>query len=176
MPTAVPLHDVENAEASASRGQKGMPPPARENEATQGVVVGPPVGDLPSAFAVEMMPMQPQLASGERVGDGELRYPQQSIEDVAMPEGWEVRMDPTTRQRYFVNHRTRTTTWADPRAVEWNRYEGEDVNNARAASTVVPVTRSARRIRLGGGGFGRPFGMGGLFGFALGRGLRGFGG
>lgn len=86
MPTAVPLHDVENAEASASRGQKGMPPPARENEATQGVVVGPPVGDLPSAFAVEMMPMQPQLASGERVGDGELRYPQQSIEDVAMPE------------------------------------------------------------------------------------------
>lgn len=89
VPTAVPLHDVENAEASASRGQKGMSPPGGDNAATQGVVVGPTVGDLPSAFAVEMTPMQPQLAHGGRVDDGELRYPQQSVVDAAMPEvGW----------------------------------------------------------------------------------------
>lgn len=32
-------------------------------------------------------------------------------------QGWEVRMDPTTRQQYFVNHRTRTTTWAGTTAI-----------------------------------------------------------
>lgn len=26
-------------------------------------------------------------------------------------QGWEVRVDPASGERYFVNHRSRTTTW-----------------------------------------------------------------
>jgi hypothetical protein len=35
---------------------------------------------------------------------------------VELPDGWEVRSDPTKQDKaYFVDHNTETTTWTDPR-------------------------------------------------------------
>ena len=35
---------------------------------------------------------------------------------VELPDGWEVRSDPTQQGKaYFVDHNTQTTTWSDPR-------------------------------------------------------------
>ena len=32
-----------------------------------------------------------------------------------LPSGWEAMWDPNTRQHFFVDHNTQSTTWRDPR-------------------------------------------------------------
>ncbi len=34
-----------------------------------------------------------------------------------LPDGWEIMIDKATGWPFFVNHRTQTTTWQDPRKV-----------------------------------------------------------
>lgn len=34
---------------------------------------------------------------------------------VPLPPDWEMKLDPTTRWYFFVDHSTRSTTWTDPR-------------------------------------------------------------
>ncbi len=35
-----------------------------------------------------------------------------------LPPGWEQRLDPKTQRLFYVNHNTRSTTWADPRLAD----------------------------------------------------------
>ncbi|VDD74916.1 unnamed protein product [Mesocestoides corti] len=37
------------------------------------------------------------------------------VDNTALPEGWERRLDPHTNRVYFVNHKNCTTQWEDPR-------------------------------------------------------------
>lgn len=55
-------------------------------------------------------------------------------------------MDPTTRQRYFVNHRTRTTTWAGTSAVQ-SCAAGESDRRSSLAHVVVFIERLQRGDR-----------------------------
>ena len=57
---------------------------------------------LPSPSRPPLHPPQPPSSSGVYV-------------DVPLPEGWEERRTPEGRP-YFVDHRTRSTTWNDPRS------------------------------------------------------------
>ncbi|CAM9831555.1 unnamed protein product, partial [Ectocarpus fasciculatus] len=93
-------------------------------------------------------------------------------------QGWEVRVDQASGERYFVNHNSRTTTWSDPREAEWRRYQQDVFGHEQQNMGGRFPRRGGPRPRLihPSVGFARPFGFGGLTGFALGRGLRGFGG
>ncbi|CAM9187964.1 unnamed protein product [Pylaiella littoralis] len=156
-----------------------------------GVSVGPP--EFPTAGGAIGVPMAEAVQIGaqvggegagrgmaERVGGVEAgQFPPQHIDDLALPQGWEVRVHPATGEQYFVNHRTRSTTWNDPREAEWRRYQQEcfglDQQDDRFPSRGGGGWHRPRLVRPSAG-FARPFGSGGLNGFGLGRGLRVFGG
>lgn len=33
-----------------------------------------------------------------------------------LPQGWEMKVDPSSGRPFFIDHKTRTTSWEDPRA------------------------------------------------------------
>ncbi|CAN0141243.1 unnamed protein product [Scytosiphon promiscuus] len=160
----------------------------------RGVSVGPPEGmplaggpgtiGIPMAHAVQMeagMDGRTGTAAaasgggrGTTVGgDGRGVFPPQRIDDLALPEGWEIRTEPATGKRFFVNHGRRTTTWNDPREDEWRQYQQEYFNNGQGnARGEMPLRGGGPRPRLirPSAGFARPLA------FGIGRGFRGFGG
>lgn len=36
-------------------------------------------------------------------------------DNMPLPQGWEMRMDPTTGWPFYIDHNTQSTTWTDPR-------------------------------------------------------------
>lgn len=65
---------------------------------------------LPSSLSVAAVgPMMAQPITSHHAR--QLSY---DVDKMKMPEGWEMAVDPSGK-RYFMDHKTRTTTWDDPR-------------------------------------------------------------
>ncbi|KAG5454374.1 BAG molecular chaperone regulator 4 [Clonorchis sinensis] len=80
-----------------------------------------------------------------------------------LPEGWEARLDPSTRRFYFVDHNTKTTHWKHPVTGQLyvpsksssssdqdqvlSRQDGEPNEVNRYAQLVTNVIRKARLLQ-----------------------------
>ncbi|KAF7330374.1 hypothetical protein MVEN_02475800 [Mycena venus] len=101
---------------NSSEGSASTEPPTSDAPAA---VISAPTSDVEPVSVVEVPLSGEASDSGEKpisdapaaVAKGE---PQTGYADVPLPLGWEERRTPEGRP-YFVDHRTRTTTWVDPR-------------------------------------------------------------
>ena len=74
------------------------------------------LGKAPPAAAAGATNGPPSTASGGVTHGSHFRTMSYDLDSIRLPEGWEMSFAPTG-ERYFLNHKDKTTTWEDPRKV-----------------------------------------------------------